>query len=151
MKSGLVQPAIATGLTTSLASLQDIVLNLERICNTPLPFAYQVHLRMSLWYVWSLLIQIKLINCGFLFHQQAIPFFPTRQFKKFYSLFFSFKRSCSCSFRYISHMVLLPFQPLRLLLFCSLDSLKSDKKCKILSVKWVGSLMHQFFSQWKPI
>ena len=51
MRNGLVQPAIATGLTTGLASLQDTVLNLERISTTPLPFAYQVHLRMSLWYV----------------------------------------------------------------------------------------------------
>jgi len=49
MKTGLVQAAIATGLTTNLASLQDTVLNLERISTTPLPFAYQVHLRMSLW------------------------------------------------------------------------------------------------------
>ena len=51
MRSKLVEPAIATALTTNLASLQDIILNLERVCNTPLPFAYQVHLRMTLWYV----------------------------------------------------------------------------------------------------
>ena len=51
MRSGLLQPAIATGMTNCLISLQDTVVNLERICNTPLPFAYQVHLRMSLWCV----------------------------------------------------------------------------------------------------
>ncbi|KAF8801148.1 UPF0187-domain-containing protein [Phlegmacium glaucopus] len=61
MWSELVEPAIATGMTTNLASLQDTVLNLERICNTPLPFAYQVHLRMSLWlYLTFLPFQIYL-------------------------------------------------------------------------------------------
>lgn len=49
MRNGLVQPAIASGITTNLFLLQDTVSNLERICNTPLPFAYQAHLRMSLW------------------------------------------------------------------------------------------------------
>ena len=49
MRNGLLQPAIATGVTANLTTLQDSLSNLERICNTPLPFAYQVHLRMSLW------------------------------------------------------------------------------------------------------
>ncbi|KAF9448593.1 UPF0187-domain-containing protein [Macrolepiota fuliginosa MF-IS2] len=49
MRLGLFQPAIATGVTNSLTTLQDTLANLERICNTPLPFAYQAHLRMSLW------------------------------------------------------------------------------------------------------
>ena len=53
MSNGLLQPAIATGVTANLTSLQDSLSNLERVCNTPLPFAYQVHLRMSLWYVLS--------------------------------------------------------------------------------------------------
>ena len=61
MKSNLVQPAIATGITNNLASLQDTVVNLERICNTPLPFAYQVHLRISLWYA-SLPFSVLSIN-----------------------------------------------------------------------------------------
>lgn len=61
MKSKLVEPAIATGITNNLASLQDTVVNLERICNTPLPLAYQVHLRMSLWlYLFFLPFQIYL-------------------------------------------------------------------------------------------
>ena len=51
MSNGLLQPAIATGVTANLTSLQDTLSHLERVCNTPLPFAYQVHLRMSLWYV----------------------------------------------------------------------------------------------------
>ena len=49
MKNGLLQPAIATGFTNNLAMLQDTLNNLERIGSTPLPFAYQAHLRMSLW------------------------------------------------------------------------------------------------------
>jgi len=49
MKNGYVTPAIATGMTNNITTLQDTVSNLERICNTPLPFAYQAHLRMSLW------------------------------------------------------------------------------------------------------
>jgi len=49
MRNGLLTPALATGVTANLTSLQDTLSNLERICNTPLPFAYQAHLRMSLW------------------------------------------------------------------------------------------------------
>ncbi|KAF9525224.1 Bestrophin, RFP-TM, chloride channel-domain-containing protein [Crepidotus variabilis] len=59
MKKGLVQPAIATGLTNALVSFQDALANLERICNTPLPFAYQAHLRMSLW-LYLLLLPFQL-------------------------------------------------------------------------------------------
>ncbi|KAF8189307.1 Bestrophin, RFP-TM, chloride channel-domain-containing protein [Pholiota molesta] len=59
MRNGLVQPAIATGITGNLTTLQDSLSNLERICNTPLPFAYQAHLRMSLWiYLFFLPFQI---------------------------------------------------------------------------------------------
>ena len=49
LKASLVQSAVATGLVNSMAGLQDNLSNLERIGNTPLPFAYQAHLRMSLW------------------------------------------------------------------------------------------------------
>jgi len=59
MKNSLIQPAIATGVTGNLTILQDTLANLERICNTPLPFAYQAHLRMSLWlYLFFLPFQI---------------------------------------------------------------------------------------------
>ena len=51
MKYELLAPCIATGVTTNLTTLQDAVSNLERVCNTPLPFAYQVHLRMTVSYV----------------------------------------------------------------------------------------------------
>ena len=77
MRSKLVEPAIATAMTMNLASLQDIILNLERVCNTPLPFAYQVHLRMTLWYVPAFFpILSFLIN--WCFYQQAVSYFPTR-------------------------------------------------------------------------
>ncbi|KAF8590756.1 UPF0187-domain-containing protein [Ramaria rubella] len=48
-KPGVLQPAIASGLVTNLFSLQDTVTSLERVRNTPIPFAYQAHLRLSLW------------------------------------------------------------------------------------------------------
>lgn len=51
MSQGLLTPASATAMNNAIASLQDAVINLERIKNTPLPFAYQAHLRMSLWCV----------------------------------------------------------------------------------------------------
>jgi putative membrane protein len=54
MRNALLTPALATGVTGNLTSLQDTLSNLERICNTPLPFAYQAHLRMSLWSVHNL-------------------------------------------------------------------------------------------------
>lgn len=49
MKQGLLTPASATAMNNAITSLQDTVVNLERIKNTPLPFAYQAHLRISLW------------------------------------------------------------------------------------------------------
>jgi len=59
MKSGYLQAAIATGITTNLTTLSDTLSNLERVCNTPLPFAYQIHLRMTLWmYLFFLPFQI---------------------------------------------------------------------------------------------
>jgi predicted membrane chloride channel (bestrophin family) len=55
LQGGLLQPAIATGLIGNLTSLQDSAGNLDRIRSTPLPFAYQAHLRMSLWLYLALL------------------------------------------------------------------------------------------------
>jgi len=49
MRNGLVQPAIATGVSNNITLFQDTLSNLDRIRNTPLPFAYQAHLRISLW------------------------------------------------------------------------------------------------------
>jgi len=49
LQKGLVQAAVATNLFANLGMLQDTVNNLERVRSTPIPFAYQAHLRMSLW------------------------------------------------------------------------------------------------------
>jgi len=60
LRTGLIQPAIATGLVNNISSLQDTFNNLERIRNTPLPFAYQAHLRISLWlYLFFLPFQME--------------------------------------------------------------------------------------------
>ncbi|KAI0776370.1 Bestrophin, RFP-TM, chloride channel-domain-containing protein [Irpex lacteus] len=59
MRQGLLTPASATAMNNAITSLQDTVVNLERIKNTPLPFAYQAHLRISLWlYLFFLPFQI---------------------------------------------------------------------------------------------
>ncbi|KAG7092130.1 hypothetical protein E1B28_008504 [Marasmius oreades] len=59
IKSGIVQPAAASALVNTMGTFQDTISNLERIGNTPLPFAYQAHLRMSLWlYLFFLPFQI---------------------------------------------------------------------------------------------
>lgn len=48
-KQGLVASSIASGLTTNINALHDLIANMNRIRNTPIPFAYQAHLRMSMW------------------------------------------------------------------------------------------------------
>jgi len=61
MENGLLNPAIATGLTTNLTSLQDALSNLVGVCNSPLPFGYQVHLRMSVW-LYLLFLPFQILN-----------------------------------------------------------------------------------------
>ncbi|KAJ6582393.1 UPF0187-domain-containing protein [Mycena capillaripes] len=59
LRNGWLMPALATGLMNNVASLQDTMTNLHRIGSTPLPFAYQAHLRMSLWlYLFFLPFQV---------------------------------------------------------------------------------------------
>jgi putative membrane protein len=59
LKAGLLAPAAATAFTNTLGAMQDAVANLDRVRNTPLPFAYQAHLRMCLWlYLFFLPFQI---------------------------------------------------------------------------------------------
>lgn len=65
MKKGLLMPAIATATTNNLQILQDTMSQLERIGNTPLPFAYQAHLRLSLWlYLFFLPVSIIFLFSG---------------------------------------------------------------------------------------
>jgi len=57
--TGFLLPAAASSVVSNLCSLQDTVTSLERVRNTPIPFAYQAHLRMSLWlYLFFLPFQI---------------------------------------------------------------------------------------------
>ncbi|KAJ7167138.1 Bestrophin, RFP-TM, chloride channel-domain-containing protein [Mycena crocata] len=59
LRNGWLTPALATGLMNNISSLQDTMTNLDRIGSTPLPFAYQAHLRMSLWmYLFFLPFQV---------------------------------------------------------------------------------------------
>ncbi|EUC58702.1 bestrophin protein [Rhizoctonia solani AG-3 Rhs1AP] len=59
LQSGLLQSSAAGAFGTNLNSLQDAAVQLRRIATTPLPFAYQAHLRMAIWlYVFFLPFQI---------------------------------------------------------------------------------------------
>ncbi|KDQ06407.1 hypothetical protein BOTBODRAFT_193047 [Botryobasidium botryosum FD-172 SS1] len=49
MERESLQGAICTAFFNNLSTLQDCMLNLERIKITPIPFAYQAHLRMATW------------------------------------------------------------------------------------------------------
>ncbi|KIO23473.1 hypothetical protein M407DRAFT_27078 [Tulasnella calospora MUT 4182] len=46
LRDKLLDPAIATEYDNTLVSMQDSATNLQRICSTPIPFAY---LRVSIW------------------------------------------------------------------------------------------------------
>ncbi|KAF9041460.1 Bestrophin, RFP-TM, chloride channel-domain-containing protein [Panaeolus papilionaceus] len=48
MRENHIDQQIAGAMTSNLLMLQDTIANLERICNTPLPWAYQVHLQVTL-------------------------------------------------------------------------------------------------------
>jgi putative membrane protein len=50
LKGGLIANPAGSTLTNSIAALQDAISGLDRVKTTPLPFAYQAHLRMTLWY-----------------------------------------------------------------------------------------------------
>ncbi|KAG8706512.1 hypothetical protein FRC08_001007 [Ceratobasidium sp. 394] len=59
LTSGLLQAAAATSFNNNLHSLQDASVQLRRIATTPIPFAYQAHLRMAIWlYLFFLPFQI---------------------------------------------------------------------------------------------
>ncbi|KAJ7509543.1 Bestrophin, RFP-TM, chloride channel-domain-containing protein [Mycena galericulata] len=59
IRNGWLLPAAASALLSNISSLQDTMTNLDRIGSTPLPFAYQAHLRMSLWlYLFFLPFQV---------------------------------------------------------------------------------------------
>jgi ion channel-forming bestrophin family protein len=47
LRNALLTPAIATGMVTNIAALQDTLTNLDRIRNTPIPFAYRAFFFLS--------------------------------------------------------------------------------------------------------
>lgn len=59
IRGGFIQASVAGTLVGGINNMQDTLSNLERIADTPLPFAYQAHLRMSIWiYLLALPFQI---------------------------------------------------------------------------------------------
>lgn len=80
MRETLLTPASATAMVNAITNLQDSVVNLERIKTTPLPFAYQAHLRMSLWLVsfrTSCLLLLKIPCLGYSCSSFRYAQFPT--------------------------------------------------------------------------
>lgn len=55
-KQDLLSAPAGAVLTNNINALQDAVSGLERIKTTPLPFAYQAHLRVTVWYEASSLL-----------------------------------------------------------------------------------------------
>ena len=49
LRNELVPSAAGSMLTNNITGLHDAISNLQRIKSTPLPFAYQAHMRMTLW------------------------------------------------------------------------------------------------------
>ncbi|KIO21829.1 hypothetical protein M407DRAFT_28597 [Tulasnella calospora MUT 4182] len=49
LRDELLDPAMATAYDNALVSMQEAVISLQRIRSTPIPFAYQFHLRVSVW------------------------------------------------------------------------------------------------------
>ncbi|KIK70055.1 hypothetical protein GYMLUDRAFT_34503 [Collybiopsis luxurians FD-317 M1] len=59
IRGGHIQASVAGTLVGAINNVQDTLSNLERIADTPLPFAYQAHLRISIWiYLLALPFQI---------------------------------------------------------------------------------------------
>jgi len=51
-------------LTNFIGSTQDAITSLDQIKRTPLLFAYQAHLRMTLWYEYSSLVPTLGVHQG---------------------------------------------------------------------------------------
>ncbi|KAH7335598.1 UPF0187-domain-containing protein [Rhizoctonia solani] len=59
LTQGLLQSAAATSFNNNLQFLQDASVQLRRVATTPIPFAYQAHLRMAIWlYLFFLPFQV---------------------------------------------------------------------------------------------
>lgn len=65
MKNKLIESTVAKTMVDTLAILNDAIGQLDRICNNPLPFAYQAHLRMTTW-LYILFLPFQLVpNFGY--------------------------------------------------------------------------------------
>jgi len=61
IRGGHIPAPVAGTLIGGITNMQDTLSNLERIADTPLPFAYQFHLRISIWiYLLALPFQLVL-------------------------------------------------------------------------------------------
>ncbi|THH07752.1 hypothetical protein EW145_g3159 [Phellinidium pouzarii] len=49
MQNDYINATFASTFSSAIISLQDAMANLDRIRGTPIPFAYQAHLRISMW------------------------------------------------------------------------------------------------------
>ncbi|KAH7339382.1 UPF0187-domain-containing protein [Rhizoctonia solani] len=59
LQNGYISSGAASAFGANLNSLQDASVQLRRIATTPIPFAYQAHLRMAIWlYIFFLPFQI---------------------------------------------------------------------------------------------
>jgi len=59
VQENLIAASMASAFWANLASFQDAVTSLERVRSTPIPYAYQMHLRMSVWlYLFFLPFQV---------------------------------------------------------------------------------------------
>ena len=124
-RAGLLQPPMVATIINSITVLQDTLSNLERIRNTPLPFAYQAHLRMSLWY--ALLETFTFhVTQKCLSFAQVVSLVPSRTFDVPGPILVSTLYSSSKS---TLHLVGLPFPGRLSRHSCFSDSWRSDRKC----------------------
>jgi ion channel-forming bestrophin family protein len=61
VRGGHILGAVAGNLINPINSIQETICNLERIADTPLPFAYQAHLRISVW-IYLLALPFQLVS-----------------------------------------------------------------------------------------
>jgi hypothetical protein len=69
---------VAANILSSINMLQENLSELERTRNTPLPFAYQAHLRMSLWWVEHTVLRHSSLADMFVQIRLYLLFLPVR-------------------------------------------------------------------------
>jgi ion channel-forming bestrophin family protein len=75
-RTNLLSAPAGAALTSTINALQDAISGLDRIKSTPLPFAYQAHLRLTVWYESSShLLRCEWTQLRYLL--QALSLFPS--------------------------------------------------------------------------